>query len=74
MCDEYEISEYRDMLVIFRDRVKAMLQDNATLEQVKAARLTTDYDTRFGATSGPWTTDMFVEAIYTSLKNPPAKK
>jgi hypothetical protein len=59
------------MLVIFRDRVQAMIRNNATLAQVKAARLTTDYNTRFGATSGAWTTDMFVEAIYASLKNPP---
>jgi hypothetical protein len=34
---------------------------------VKAARLTVDYDTRFGSTSGPWTTEMFVEAVYQSL-------
>jgi hypothetical protein len=71
VCDEFEVSEYRDMLVIFRDRVAAMIKNNATLAQVKAARLTADYDTRFGATSGAWTTDMFVEAVYTSLKNPP---
>jgi len=76
VCDEFEVSEYRDMLVIFRDRIAAMIKNNATLAQVKAARLTADYDTRFGATSGSWTTDMFVEAIYTSLKNPakPAKR
>ena len=48
-----------------------MIAANATLEQVKAARLTVDYDTRFGATSGPWTTDMLVEAVYTSLTKPP---
>jgi hypothetical protein len=52
--------------------VKAMIAANATLEQVKAARLTVDYDTRFGASSGPWTTDMFVEAVYNSLKQSPA--
>jgi hypothetical protein len=40
---------------------------------VKAARLTADYDTRYGAAKGPWTTDMFIEAVYTSLKQPPAK-
>jgi hypothetical protein len=45
-----------------------MIDKGATPEQVKAARVTVDYDDRFGATSGPWTTDMFVEAIYTSLK------
>ena len=35
--------------------------------EVRAARPTADYDTRYGATSGPWTTDMFVEAVYRSL-------
>jgi cyclase len=68
VCDEYEVSEYRDMLAIIRDRVQAMIDKGATPEQVKAARVTVDYDDRFGATSGPWTTDMFVEAVYTSLK------
>jgi hypothetical protein len=29
--------------------------------------ISADYDTRYGATSGPWTTDMFVEAVYRSL-------
>ena len=68
VCDEYEVSEYRDMLAIIRDRVQAMIDKGATPEQVKAARVTVDYDDRFGAVSGPWTTDMFVEAVYTSLK------
>jgi len=68
LCDEWEVAEYRDMLVIIRDRVQDMIRKNATLEQVKAARVTADYDDRFGAITGPWTTDMFVEAVYTSLK------
>jgi hypothetical protein len=67
VCDEHEVVEYRDMLVIVRDRVQAMVKKGATLEQVKAARLTADYDTRYGATSGPWTTDMFVEAVFRDL-------
>ncbi len=70
LCDEYEVGDYRDMLVIIRDRVQAMIKKGATLDQVKAARVTADYDDRFGAVTGPWTTDMFVEAVYTSLKNP----
>ena len=45
-----------------------------TLEQVKAARPTRDYDTRYGALTGAWTTDMFVEAVYTSLKAASAKR
>jgi cyclase len=68
LCDEWEVAEYRDMIAIIRDRVQAMIKTGATLDQVKAARVTADYDDRFGATSGPWTTDMFVEAVYTSLK------
>jgi hypothetical protein len=71
VTDEWEVAEYRDMIAIIRDRVQAMITANATLDQIKAARLTVDYDTRFGATSGPWTTDMFVEAVYTSLMQPP---
>jgi cyclase len=72
ISDEYDVAEYRDMVSIIRDRVQAMLDAGATLEQVKAARPTADYDTRYGATSGPWTTDTFVEAVYTSLKNTPS--
>ena len=36
--------------------------------QVKAARPTLDFDGRYGSTTGPWTTDMFVEAVYRSLQ------
>ena len=56
------------MVVIVRDRVSAMIAEGASLPQVKAARVTADYDPRYGANSGPWTTDMFVEAVYNSLK------
>lgn len=73
LCDEHEVTEYRDMVVIVRDRVQAMIKAGATLDQVKAARVTADYDTRYGANSGPWTTAMFIEAVYNSLKQPPAK-
>jgi glyoxylase-like metal-dependent hydrolase (beta-lactamase superfamily II) len=71
VTDEWEVAEYRDMVVIVRDRVQALIKAGATLEQALAARPTFDYDVRYGATSGPWTTNMFVEAVYTSLKNPP---
>jgi len=73
LSDEHEVVEYRDMVVIVRDRVQAMIKAGATVEQVQAARVTADYDTRYGANSGPWTTANFVEAVYTSLKQPPGK-
>jgi len=68
LSDEHEVLEYRDMVVIVRDRVRAMIDAGATLQQVKAARLTADYDTQYGANTGAWTTEMFVEAVYNSLK------
>lgn len=68
LSDEHEVLEYRDMVVIVRDRVNAMIKAGATLAQVKAARVTADYDTQYGANSGPWTTEMFVENVYNSLK------
>lgn len=67
VSDEHEVVEYRDMLVIVRDRIRAMKTGGATLAQVIAGRPTADYDTRYGAVAGAWTTDMFVEAIYRTL-------
>ena len=52
LCDEWELAEYRDMLVIIRDRVQDLIKNGATLVKVEAARVTADYDDRFGATSG----------------------
>ena len=68
LCNEWEVTEYRDMMVIIRDRVQALINKGATLEQVLAARVSADYDARFGSNSGPWTTAMFIEAAYTSLR------
>ncbi len=68
ISDEADLVEYRDMLTIFRDRIQSMIKKGMTLEQIKAARPTLDYDPEFGADTGPWTTDMFVEAAYKSLK------
>ena len=70
LCNEWEVTGYRDMMVIIRDRVQAMINKGASLQEVQSARVSADYDPRFGANSGPWTTAMFIEAVYTSLKNP----
>jgi cyclase len=71
ICDEIDVVEYRDMLTIIRDRLNAMIRKGMTVEQIKAARPTLDYDPLFGDTTGPWTTDMFIEAAYQSLTRPP---
>jgi glyoxylase-like metal-dependent hydrolase (beta-lactamase superfamily II) len=67
LSDEADVVEYRDMVTIIRDRIQDMIKKGMTLEQVKAARPTRDYDPLYGSTSGFWTTDMFVEAAYRSL-------
>lgn len=66
--DESDVADYRDMVTIIRDRIKAMAAKGMTLEQVKSAKPTYDYDARWGATSGPWTTDMFIAAVYEGVK------
>jgi cyclase len=63
LCDEADVVEYRNMVTIVRDRVRALIGEDRTLEQVKAARPTRDYDTQYDAKSA----DAFVEAIYKSL-------
>jgi glyoxylase-like metal-dependent hydrolase (beta-lactamase superfamily II) len=65
--DEADVVEYRDMVTIIRDRVRAMVEKGLTLQQVRDAKPTADYDGRYGATSGFWTTDQFVEAVYRTL-------
>lgn len=64
LCDEADVVEYRNMVTIVRDRVRDMIKKGKTLEQVKAAKPTFDYDTQYG--SG----DVFTEAVFKSLSNP----
>ncbi|MEQ1948794.1 MAG: MBL fold metallo-hydrolase [Bryobacteraceae bacterium] len=68
MSDSADVAYYRDMLTIIRDRIQDAIKKGMTLDQVKAAQLTLDYDGIYGATTGFWTTDKFVEAVYKSLQ------
>jgi len=61
ICDSADVAYYRDLVTIIRDRVQDMVTKGMTLEQVQAARLTRDYDPRYGPG------DRFVEAVYKSL-------
>jgi glyoxylase-like metal-dependent hydrolase (beta-lactamase superfamily II) len=67
ICDEADVVEYRDMVTIIRDIIQDLISKGKTLEQIKQADPTADYRPRYGSDSGPWTTDMFVEAVYRSL-------
>jgi len=50
------------MVTIVRDRIQDLIKKGMTVDQVKAAKLTRDYDTEYSGSS-----DAFVEAIYKSL-------
>jgi cyclase len=67
LADGADVAYYRDMLTIVRDRIKQMIERGLTLEQVKAAKPTADFDPRWGSASGPGTPDQFVTAVYRSL-------
>jgi cyclase len=67
LCDEGDLINYREMATIIRDRVQDLIKKGMTLEQVKAAKVTFDYDPLYGS-NPKWTPDMFVEAVYKTLK------
>ena len=67
LADQADVVEYRDMVTIIRDVIADMIGKGMTLEQVQTANPTKGYRKQYGSDSGPWTTNMFVEAIYKSL-------
>jgi len=66
LSDQADVVEYRDMVTIVRDRIQDMIKKGMTLEQVKAAKPTRDYDPLYN-NNDFWTADMFVTAAYKSL-------
>jgi len=67
LCSKDDVVNYRDMVTIVRDVVQDLIKKGMTLDQIKKANPTHGYRKRFGAESGAWTTDMFVEAVYKGL-------
>jgi cyclase len=67
LADQADVVEYRDMVTIIRDRIQDGVKKGLSLEQVKAAQPTLDYDAVFGSSNGSWSTDSFIEAVYKSL-------
>jgi cyclase len=65
VAEETDVAEFRDMVVIVRDRVQDLAGKKMTLEQIKAAKPSRDYDAEYGASAAD--TDRFVESIYRSL-------
>ena len=69
ICDQLDVVEYRDMVTIIRDRIRDLMKQNLTLEQIKAAKPARGYTRRYGSDNGSLTTDDFVEAVYRSLSS-----
>ena len=65
--DEGDVAEYRDMVTIVRDRIQDAIAKGRTLAQIKADRLSQDYDGRYGSVPGPGSTDAFLEAAYQDI-------
>lgn len=69
IAEETDVAEFRDMVVIVRNRVEDAMKKKMTLDQVKASKPSRDYDAEYGATQAD--ADRFVESIYRTL-TPPA--
>ena len=67
LCDQADVVEYRDMIVIMRDVIKDMMQRGMTLDQIKAASPAKPYEREYGAPSDPSSTNTFIESVYKSL-------
>ncbi len=67
LCDEDDLVEFRDMLVIVKDRIQDQIKKGRNLEQVKASQPTLDYDGRYAPKGGFVTADRFIETVYKSL-------
>ena len=67
LCEQMEIVDYRDMVVIVRDVIADLIKQGKTLDQIKEASPAKPYENQYGSKTGAWTTNAFVEAIYKSL-------
>lgn len=68
LSDQTEVANYRDMVTIIRDRVREHIDKGHSLEEVKRARLTLDYDGLFDTQPDGWNGERFVEAIDRDLR------
>ena len=67
LCDLGDVINYREMTIIIRDRVQDMVKKGMTLDQIKAARPSRDYDPGYVTPQSFVKADQFVESIYKGL-------
>ncbi len=64
LANEAEVMDYLLMLTVIWERVESMVDEGMTLEEVRAARPTLEYDGMAGGDKEYWTAEMFLEAVY----------
>lgn len=70
LADEADVVEYRDMVVIIRDRIRDGIENGLSLRQVLATRPTLGYDWQYGRTGDAGSGEDFVAAVYRELSEP----
>jgi glyoxylase-like metal-dependent hydrolase (beta-lactamase superfamily II) len=65
-----DLVAWREMLVKVRERVSSLAAQKKTLDEIKAAKVTAEFDEKHAGMIKP---DMFVETVYKELPPAPAK-
>lgn len=68
LMEEADVLEYRDMVTIIRDRVRFSAESGMILEEILDSQPALGYVPQYGAESGSWTTEMFIEAVYRTME------
>lgn len=69
--DEAAVVAYRDMIKTIRDRIRGMLDEGMSLEEIQAAGPTREFDSKYGSESGWWSTAEFVREVALELREEP---
>lgn len=72
LSDKDDLTEYRDMVHIARNRIVNLVSKRQSLDAIKASRPLIDYETRYSVPE--WTTSMFIDALYAELTRTAAAK
>jgi len=65
--DRNAVMAHRDMIMAVRDRVAQMIRDGKTQDEVLAAHVTSDYDSKVPPVAG--SADRFIGQVYAELKS-----
>jgi glyoxylase-like metal-dependent hydrolase (beta-lactamase superfamily II) len=62
-----DVLDYREMVIVIGDRLRHMIAEGMTQEEILAARPAMDYEPVYGDPANPAMTDQFIEAAWQSL-------